>query len=79
MSFINDIAFDVLAKSVKAKDIPIMDGFWTSLARPDNTEMGPNNQIGKHMVHPGVEVMDSLARRWLHIIVRSMCSSVLDF
>ena len=79
VSRINDIAFDVLAKSVKAKDIPIMDGFWTSLARPDNTEMGPNNQIGKHMVHPGVEVMDSLARRWLHIIVRSMCSSVLDF
>ena len=75
---INDIAFDVLANADNADDILIMDGFWTSLARPDNTEMGPRNQIGKHMVHPGVEVMDALARKFMHIMVRSTCSEALD-
>lgn len=75
---INDIAFDVLANSDQANDIHIMDGFWMSLARPDNTEMGPRNQIGKHMVHPGVEVMDAMARKWMHIVVRFMCSDALD-
>jgi len=78
VTHINDIAFDVLANSDNANDIHIMDGFWTSLARPDNTEMGPRNQIGKHMVHPGVEVMDAMARKWMHLIVRSMCSNALD-
>jgi len=75
---INDIAFDVLANADNANDILIMDGFWTSLARPDNTEMGPRNQIGKHMVHPGVEVMDALARKFMHIMLRSTCSEALD-
>ena len=75
---INDIAFDVLANADNADDILIMDGFWTSLARPDNTEMGPRNQIGKHMVHPGVEVMDALARKFMHIMMRSTCSEALD-
>ena len=75
---INEIAFDVLANADNADDVLIMDGFWTSLARPDNTEMGPRNQIGKHMVHPGVEVMDALARKFMHIMVRSTCSEALD-
>ena len=75
---INEIAFDALANADNADDVLIMDGFWTSLARPDNTEMGPRNQIGKHMVHPGVEVMDALARKFMHIMVRSTCSEALD-
>ena len=47
---------------------PIVDGYYITLARPDHREIGEDNAIGKHMVHPGVEVVDAMARVWLTVV-----------
>mmetsp|Transcript_28003 Transcript_28003/g.80943 ORF Transcript_28003/g.80943 Transcript_28003/m.80943 type:complete len:556 (-) Transcript_28003:33-1700(-) len=43
----------------------VVDGYYITLARPDHREIGEDNAIGKHMVHPGIEVVDAMAKIWL--------------
>jgi hypothetical protein len=65
----NHIAFRVLRDF---DDIDIMDGYWITLARPDNREIGEENVIGKHLVHPGLEVQDAIVRTWTTIILSKL-------
>jgi hypothetical protein len=46
----------------------VVDGYWITLARPDNREVNIDNAIGKHMVHAGQEVLDAMTRVWLTIV-----------
>jgi hypothetical protein len=81
----NNVMFDVIAKNNKNIDqssddqkIHIMDGYWISLPRPDNTEAGIQNRIGKHLVHPGPEVVWAMSRLWWMAVLRFLCSNMID-
>lgn len=57
----NEIAWLVM----KEADIPVLDSYWMTLARPDHREVDANNTIGAHLVHAGPQVYDSLVRQWV--------------
>lgn len=57
----NEIAWSVM----KEADIPVLDSYWLTLARPDHREVDVNNSIGKHLVHAGPQVYDALVRQWV--------------
>jgi len=76
VSHFNDIAFDVISKS--GQDVYVSDGYWASLARPDNTEAGTLQKRGKHLVHPGMDVVVSLTMNWLLLILRRFCNDTVD-
>ena len=63
----NEVAKEVVEDASGGR-FPIVDGYYITLARPDHREIGEDNAIGKHMVHPGVEVVDAMARIWLTVI-----------
>jgi len=65
----NRIAFEVL---FDFENIKIMDGYWLSLARPDNRQVSIDNAAGKHLVHPGLEVLGAMGRTWLTIVLSSL-------
>jgi hypothetical protein len=60
-AYFNEIAWSVM----KEADIPVLDSYWLTLARPDHRESGDNNAIGAHLVHAGPQVYDSLVRQWV--------------
>lgn len=65
----NQIAFRVLQGF---DDIGIMDGYWMTLARPDNREVDNLNSVGRHLVHPGLEVLGALVRTWMTILLSKL-------
>ena len=67
----NEVAMEVVEDASGGR-FPIVDGYYITLARPDHREIGEDNAIGKHMVHPGVEVIESMARIWLTAIANVM-------
>lgn len=73
---INEIAYDVIKTS--GFQIDIIDGYWMTLPRPDNTEVSKENIAGKHMVHPGVEVYTTMCRKWFTFIMQYMCNNLLE-
>lgn len=60
-----------------SSSIYITDGYWITLPRPDHTQTSEMNQVGKHLVHPGYEVLSVFARRWLMIILWGLCGDIL--
>jgi hypothetical protein len=73
----NEIAFDVIAKSGN-NQIQIVDGYWITLPRPDNTEVGTKQSTGKHLVHPGNEVIFAMTRTWYMLLLQHMCPSTIN-
>lgn len=71
----NTIAYDIIQQ--QSSSILVIDGYWTTLARPDHTQTSDQNQVGKHLVHPGYEVLSVFARRWLMLILWGLCGQVL--
>ena len=74
----NEAAFCVLAEhnsmdTSSATTIANMDAYWLTLARPDHREVNRNNAIGKHLVHAGPEVVSVLVRKWMMMILESVC------
>ena len=67
----NTIAFDIIQK--ESSSILIADGYWLTLPRPDHTQVSAENEVGKHLVHPGMEVLSVFARSWLMLILRRFC------
>ncbi|KAL3796875.1 hypothetical protein HJC23_008828 [Cyclotella cryptica] len=67
----NEIAHDIIRKY--SSSIYITDGYWITLPRPDHTQTSEHNQVGKHLVHPGYEVLSVFARKWLMLILWSVC------
>jgi hypothetical protein len=65
----NQIAYDVLSG---VDGIHVLDGYWLTLARPDNRQVGLGNKLGKHLVHPGQEVLHAMVRVWMHVLLDSM-------
>ena len=51
----NTIVFDVIEKL--GKNIYISDGYWLTLPRPDHTQTSTTNEVGKHLVHPGLVLL----------------------
>lgn len=67
----NTIVFDIIQK--QSKNILIVDGYWLTLPRPDHTQTSEENEVGKHLVHPGFEVLSVFARRWFMLILWGLC------
>jgi hypothetical protein len=65
----NHIAWDILAR---VDGIHVLDGYWMTLARPDNREVGLEKMLGKHLVHPGEEVLHAMVRVWMQVLLQSM-------
>ena len=63
--YFNDIAFEVI---VAFGNVGIVDAFWLMLARPDNREVDMEQHIGRHMVHPGYEVLHALVMIWMTLL-----------
>ena len=75
VSHFNEIAIQVLQTSTY-DDFSIMDGFWISLARPENTEIQEDNFIGPHLVHPGEEVIAAMAKQFSMLVLQHSCHLV---
>ena len=71
----NTIAYDIIHNN--SANILITDGYWLTLSRPDNTQTSTENEVGKHLVHPGFEVLSVLARRWFMMILWGLCGESL--
>lgn len=67
----NTVAYDIIQK--QSSNILIADGYWLTLPRPDHTQVSAANEVGKHLVHPGMEVLSVFARSWLMMILRRLC------
>ena len=67
----NTIAYDIIQK--ESSSILIADAYWLTLPRPDHTQVSAENEVGKHLVHPGMEVLSVFARSWLMLILRRLC------
>lgn len=65
----NEIAFDVLKPF---DNIQIVDAYWLMLARPDNREVDADQSIGKHLVHPGNEVLGALTSIWMTVFAETL-------
>ncbi|KAL7542866.1 hypothetical protein ACHAXR_012153 [Thalassiosira sp. AJA248-18] len=73
----NTIAYDVIQKQ-QNNGILITDGYWITLPRPDHTETSKGNSVGKHLVHPGFEVLSVFARRWFMLIIWGLCGDSFE-
>jgi len=71
---LNQIAYDLLQEY---PSIYKLDGYWLTLPRPDNTEATNENKIGKHLVHPGQDVVNVLGRKWFTFIMQHFCSGII--
>ena len=65
----NQIAFDILSR---VAGIHMLDAYWMTLARPDNREVGLEKMLGKHLVHPGEEVLQAMVQIWMQVLLQSM-------
>jgi hypothetical protein len=68
VAYLNDIAWDILS----SRDVPVMDAYWLTLARPDHRDVNEQNAIGKRMVHGGPEIYSVLTRKWAMMILESL-------
>lgn len=64
----NDIARPIM----EAADIPSMDAYYLTLARPDHREFSETNHIGGHMAHAGDQVYEVLLHKWLVMILEHL-------
>jgi hypothetical protein len=69
----NTIVYDIIQK--QSSKIHIVDGYWLTLPRPDHTQTSLKNEVGKHMVHPGFEVLSVFARMWFMLIFSVLCGN----
>jgi len=65
---LNEIAWEILER----KGVPTIDSYWLSLARPDNREVDLVNELSKHLVHPGLEVLSVTTRIWATMILETI-------
>lgn len=72
----NTIAYDIIHNN--SANILITDGYWLTLSRPDNTQISSENEVGKHLVHPGFEVLSVLARRWFMLMLWGLCGESFE-
>eukprot|EP00586_Coscinodiscus_wailesii_P019162 CAMPEP_0172493534 /NCGR_PEP_ID=MMETSP1066-20121228/24979_1 /TAXON_ID=671091 /ORGANISM="Coscinodiscus wailesii, Strain CCMP2513" /LENGTH=791 /DNA_ID=CAMNT_0013263745 /DNA_START=323 /DNA_END=2698 /DNA_ORIENTATION=- len=81
---LNDVAVDVINDRNGADggrgDIKVLDFYWPTLARPDQTEIGEsdNRDGGAHLVHPGFSSMKLLVRMQIMMILDTFCSSYFN-
>jgi hypothetical protein len=52
--------------------IKVMDSFWLPLSRPNHRQIDMQSDLGRHLVHAGVEVYDVLARRRALMILETI-------
>jgi hypothetical protein len=80
MGNINQIAISVITEinnnmkmnenSLPATRIHMTDVFWMTLSRPDHREIDSKNDIGKKLSHPGMDIIDTMVRIWLTIVLQ---------
>lgn len=67
----NEIAYTILLNN-KHTSIQIMDAYWLTYARPDNRQAGLKKNTKKRLVHPGEEVLRTMVRNWILILVEHL-------
>jgi hypothetical protein len=79
---LNKVAIELITERRKlgTSSVRILDYYWPTLARPDNTDVdSPQRQsAGSHLVHPGIDTMRLLVRLEVMMIMRHFCSDYLD-
>lgn len=79
---LNKVAIELIMERRKlgTSSVRILDYYWPTLARPDNTDVdSPQRQsAGSHLVHPGIDTMRLLVRLEVMMIMRHFCSDYLD-
>ena len=70
----NRLALETLKEDHFAKsNFKIVDGYWITLARPDNRETDRKVSTGKKLSHPGLEVVDAMVRVWTMLVIWTVC------
>jgi hypothetical protein len=69
----NEIAYQVVQNF---KDIHVLDAYWLSLARPDNRQIGTANNLPKHLVHPGEQVLTAMVNNWIHVLLEHVSLTI---
>ena len=65
----NNVALRVLDNY---EGFDIVDGYWMSLARPDNCQVDQLQAVGKHVTHPGLEVLGAKGRVWMTSVLSKL-------
>ena len=73
----NDAAISIIRNCNECQDIQILDFYWPTLSRPDDTEINNLNNIGPHMVHPGFDTVLLLLRKEIMMIMHHFCEDYL--
>jgi hypothetical protein len=75
VKYFNDIAWDVMKK----EGIPVMDTYWLTYSRPDHREVAGDNLLSGKMAHAGPEVYGVLTRKWLMMMLETLCPNRDNF
>jgi len=79
---LNDVAIQAIRErqnNTKSLSVKVLDYYWPTLARPDNTAVdGIENRPGSHIVHPGIDTTRLLVQMQVTMILRHFCSDFLD-
>jgi hypothetical protein len=73
--YFNEIAWEVM----RELDIPIMDAYWITHSRPDHRESTETNTLAGKLAHAGPEVYDVLVRKWMMMILETLCVSTYQW
>lgn len=65
---------DIIWPMLQDKNIPTMDGYWLTLARPDHREAITKKEqnVGKRLAHAGPEVYNILSTQFLMLILEKL-------
>jgi hypothetical protein len=82
VEYFNEIAWDVIHEKFR---FPMMDAFWMSLSRPDHRSLSDGDitrsrhstldsmMLGDNLAHAGPEVYSVLTRKWVMMIMETIC------
>jgi len=74
VQFFNQIAMETLGEEqFRNSNIRILDGYWITLARPDNRETSSRADTGKKLAHSGFEVVDAMVQVWSTLLIQTVC------
>jgi len=62
-----DAVYD-LSQHLDLQQHPSVDAYWMTLARPDHRQVDLQQSIGRHLVHPGPQVLDALVNQALILL-----------
>jgi len=76
ITLMNKEALDIVQQS--KNDIQVLDNFWLTYPRPDDTQIQKDGSTGAHLVHPGEPIAAVSIRKIFMMIMWNICPHHLE-